>query len=98
LRIPCSSATFISLAVALRDEARGCSQYVALRPEDRKCRIGTRQQIAHALLGAVDAELGNEGGLAERRILPGLLAERRGVALDIEQIVSDLERFAERVA
>ena len=84
--------------LAFGDEARGGAQHVALGAEDRQRRIGARQQVAHALLGAVDAELGDEGGLAERRILAGRLAERRGVALDVEQVVGDLEGFAERAA
>ena len=84
--------------LAFGDEARGGAQHVALGAEDRERGIGARQQVAHALLGAVDPELGDEGGLAQRRVLPGLLAERRGVALDVEQIVGDLEGFAERAA
>src|SRR6266446_6270049 len=36
--------------------------------------------------------------LAQRRVLSGLLAERRRVALDVEQIVGDLERLTERAA
>src|ERR1044072_7258533 len=87
-----------ALVLALRDEACGCPQHVALFPEDRKRRIGARQQIADAPLGAVDAELGDEGGLAQSRIGAGRLAGRGGIALDVEQVVGDLEVFAERAA
>jgi hypothetical protein len=50
------------------------------------------------LLGAIDAELGDEGGLAECRVGAGGLAQRRGVAFHVEQVVGDLESFAERAA
>jgi len=86
------------LALAFGDEPRRGAQHVTPRAEDRERGIGPRQQVAHALLGAVDAELGHEGGLAERRVLAGLFAERGGVALDVEQVVGDLKGFAERAA
>src|SRR6202011_4844065 len=35
---------------------------------------------------------------AQCRVLAGLLAERGGVTFDVEQIVGDLEGFAERAA
>src|SRR6202034_1505562 len=43
-------------------------------------------------------ELGDKGGLAQGGVLAGLLAERRRVAFDIEQIVGDLKGLAERAA
>ena len=98
---PCPLSTVRRLLppiLAFGDEARGRAQHIALGAEDRERLVGARQQVAHALLGAVDAELGDEGGLAERRVLSGLLAERRRVALDVEQVVGDLEGFAERAA
>ncbi|HMH61203.1 MAG TPA: polyprenyl synthetase family protein, partial [Bradyrhizobium sp.] len=72
---------------ALGDEPRAGAQHVTPGAEDRERRIGARQQIAHALLGALDPELGDEGGLAQRGVLSGHFAERRRIALDIEQIV-----------
>src|SRR6266852_2103572 len=84
--------------LALGDESRGVAQHIALGAEDRQRGVGARQQVANPLLGAVDAELGDEGGLAEGRILAGRLAEGRGIAFDVEQIVGDLEGFAERAA
>ena len=68
--------------LALGNEARRRAQHVAPGAENRQRRIGTRQQVAHALLGAVDPELGDEGGLAQRRVLAGLLAERCGIAYE----------------
>src|SRR4051794_4192166 len=87
-----------ALVLALRDEACRPPQNIAPGSEHRQRRIRPRQQIAHALLGAVDSELADERGLAERRIGAGRLAERCGVALDVEQVVGDLERLAERAA
>src|ERR1700761_1886521 len=84
--------------LALGDKARGGAQHVALGAEDRERRISPRPQAADALLGAVDSELGDESSLAESRIGAGRLAERGGVAFDVEQIVGDLERFAKRAA
>src|SRR6202022_4945630 len=66
--------------------------------EDVERGIGARQQIPYPLLGADDPELGDERGLAQCRVLSGLLAEGGRVALDVEQIVGDLEGFAERAA
>jgi len=49
-------------------------------------------------LAPSNPELGDESGLAQRGVLAGLLAESRGIALDVEQIVGDLKGFAERAA
>src|SRR5437016_1125596 len=90
-----------SCSAALRlmcDKPRGGAQHIAPGAEDRQRGIGAAQEIADALFGALDPQLGDEGGLAERCILPGLLAERRRVALDVEQVVGDLEGFAKRPA
>src|SRR6202051_3536003 len=83
---------------ALGNESRGGAQHLAFFAEGRERGIGARQKIAHALLGAVDPELGDEGGLAQGGVLAGLFAERRRVAFDVEQIVGDLEGLAERAA
>src|SRR3954471_24115520 len=96
-----SSISFLGLAtsvLAFGDKSRGGAKHVALGAEARQRGIGARQEIAHALLGALDPELGDEGGLAQRRVLAGLLAERCRIALDVEQVVGDLEGFAERAA
>ena len=78
---------------------RTARRRAARRPWRRRSAARHRpREIAHALLGAGDAELGHEGGLVERSILAGRLAQRRGVALDVEQVVGDLECFAERAA
>jgi hypothetical protein len=84
--------------LAFGDEPRCGAQHIAFGVEDRQRGIGLGEQVAHALFGAFDPELGDEGGLAKRCVLPGLLAERCRIALDVEQIVGDLEGFAERVA
>src|SRR3954469_24890231 len=84
--------------LAFGDEPRGGAQHVTLRAEYRERGIGARQQVAHALPGALDAELGDESGLAERRVLAGRFSQCRRVALDVEQIVGDLEGLAERLA
>src|SRR5437879_5552522 len=94
-----SSLSAIGASIlAFGDESRGGAQHVTLGAEDGERGIGARQQIPYPLLGAVDPELGDEGGLAQSRVLTGLLAERGRVALDVEQIVGDLEGFAERAA
>src|ERR1700685_3777699 len=91
-------ATLTPLALAFGDETRRRAQHVGPVAEDRQRLVAAGQQIAHALPGALDPELGHERGLAERRVRAGRLAQRRGVALDVEQIVGDLEGFAERPA
>src|SRR5262249_46235577 len=95
---PASTFPDHALVLPLGDEARGGAQHVAAVAEDRQRGIAARQEVTDALLGAIDAELGDEGGFAERRVGAGRLAERGGIALDIEQIVGDLEGFAERAA
>src|SRR4051794_12847368 len=102
-RTRCASSASLLIAIPssilpLGDEPRGGAQHLAPGAEDRERGIGARQQIAQALFGAIDPELGDEGGLAQCGVLTGLFAERCGVALDVEQIVSDLEGFAERAA
>ena len=67
-------------------------------PNTDSAEFRPRQQIAHALPGAVDPELGDERGLAQSRVLAGLLAERCCIAFDVEQVVGDLERLAQRAA
>ncbi len=57
-----------------------------------------RHKIAQPRAGALDAEQCDKGGLAGGGILAGFLAERCRIAFDIEQIVGDLEGFAERAA
>src|SRR6187402_192615 len=96
-----SSISFLAVAtsvLAFGDEPRRGAQHLTFGAKDRERGVGFRQEIAHALLGAVDSELGDEGGLAEGGVLPGLLAERGRIALDVEQIVGDLEGLAERAA
>ena len=66
-----SAAIEASSVLALGDEPGGCAQDVALGAEHRQRGVGAGEQIANALLGALDAELGDEGGLAEGRILAG---------------------------
>src|SRR5258707_4464580 len=85
-------------ALAFGNEARRRPQHVALGAEYRQCGIGACQQVADALLGTVDPELGDEGGLAEGGVLAGLFAEGCGIAFDVEQVVGDLKGFAERAA
>src|SRR3569623_3137943 len=87
-----------SLVLPLGDEARRCPQNIALRAEWRKRCVRLLQKILQAALGAGDAKLGDEGGLAERCGLSGRFAECCCVTFDVEQIVGDLERLAERVA
>src|SRR4051812_38811964 len=84
--------------LAFGDKARGGAQHVAPGAEDRQRGIRRRKQVADALLCTVDAELGDEGGFAERGVGAGRFAQRGSVALHIEQVVGDLERLAERAA
>src|ERR1700730_17087414 len=96
-----SSISFLGAGMsvlAFGDEPRRGAQHVAFGAEDRQRGVGLGEQVAHALFGAVDPELGDEGGFAQGGVLPGLLAERCRVALDVEQIVGDLEGLAERMA
>src|SRR5262249_6607463 len=96
-RTPCRPS-WCFLTLPFGDEARGGAQHVAPGAEDRQRGIAARQEIADALLGAVDAKLRDGGGLAQRRILAGLFAKSGGIALDVEQVVGDLEGFAQRAA
>src|SRR6516162_11276608 len=89
-----SAAIEAGSVLALGDEPGGCAQHVTLGAEHRQRGVGAGEQVANALLGAIDAELRDEGGLAERRVLAGRLAERRSVALGVEQVVGDLEGLA----
>src|SRR5262245_495855 len=98
LWLPGPLATSRPSIFAFGDEPRRRAQHVGSCAEHRERRVTAREQVAHALLGAVDAELGDEGGLAERRVRAGRLAECGRVALDIEQVVGDLEGLAERFA
>src|ERR1700709_1702567 len=100
-RATSSSSSFLAVGIsvlAFGDEPRDSAQHVTPGAEDRERGIGAAQQIAHALPGAFDPELGDESGLAQGCVLPGLLAEGGGVALDVEQIVGDLECLAQRAA
>ena len=67
-------------------------------PNTDKRLVRLRQKIPNAFLGAVDAQLGDECGFAQRRVGAGRFAERSRVAFDIEKVVGDLEGFAERAA
>src|SRR3569833_2929952 len=84
--------------LAFGDEPRCGLQHGGAIAKDRHRAVGARQELADALLGTVDAELGHERGLAERSSGAGRLAERGRVAFDVEQVVGDLESFAERAA
>src|SRR5579872_854580 len=87
---------WLSLVLPFGNKARRGAQNVAARAEDRQRLIGSRQKVANALLGAVDAELGDEGGLAERGVSTRGLAQRGRIALDVEQVVGNLEGFPKR--
>src|SRR5882757_1484448 len=96
-----SSISFLGAGMsvlAFGDEPRRGAQHVAFGTEDRQRGIGLGEQVAHARFGALDPELGDEGGLAQRCILAGLLPERRRIALYTEQSGGDLEGYAERAA
>src|SRR5437870_11253907 len=84
--------------LAFGDEARCGAQYVALVAENRQRGIRVREEVANALLCPRNAELGDEGGLAKRGVGAGRLAQRGRIAFDIEKVIGDLERFAERAA
>ena len=61
-------------------------------------RFGLLDELRKPGARAVDAEQIDQRRLAVGRILAGGLAERRGVALDVEQVVGDLERLADHLA
>ena len=87
----CLPASAMLSSCVLRRSGTAALQHVALGAEDRQRRIrGARSGRCTRCLGAGDAELGHERGLAECRVGAGRLAERGGVAFDIEQIVGDL--------
>src|SRR5436305_4898687 len=94
-----SSAFLPAMAVsilAFGDKTRRGTQHIAFAAEDRQGSVCFRDQVAKPGFCAIDPELGDESCFAEGGVGPGGLAERRGVAFDVEQIVGDLERFAER--
>src|ERR1043166_6217784 len=84
--------------LAFGDEARGGAQHVALAAENRQRGIRVAEQVANAFLCARNAELGDESSLAQRGVGAGRLAQRGRIAFDIEKVIGDLERFAERAA
>ena len=51
--------------------------------------------VGRALARAFDAERGRVGRLVVARVAAGVLAERRRVLLDLEQIVADLKHEAD---
>src|SRR3569623_2179944 len=86
-----------SLVLPLCDEACRRAQHIALRTDRRKCCVRLLQQVLQAALGAINAQLRDEGGLAECRILASGLAARRGVAFNVEPIDGAQEGFADRM-
>ena len=83
-------------SLALRDEARSARKLSALVAERRQRGVGLRDQVDQPVARAVDAEHGDQRRLAGGGVLAGGFAERGGVAFDVEQVVGDLERLAER--
>ena len=55
------------------------------------------RKLVKTVQDRIDAEQGREGRLVLRQILASGLAEGGGIALDVEQVVADLEGQAERV-
>ena len=78
------------------DETRGGAQTIGFRFERRQRGVGLGDQCGEPGVRAVDAERGDERRLAGGGILAGCLPSRAGVALDVEQVVGDLEGLAER--
>src|ERR1700739_800718 len=92
------SSIFLSAMAAsvlsFGDEARGGTQDVAFGAEDRQRGIRFRQQVTDALFCPLDAEPGDERGFTQRGVGAGRLAQRRGVAFHVQQVVGGLESFA----
>ncbi len=77
------------------DEARCGLENAGPRPERRERRLGLGDQAEQLQLRPLDPEDRDRGGLVGSRILAGRLADRLGIALDVEQVVGDLEGLAD---
>ena len=66
--------------------------------ERRERRFGLGHELLEPPFGAGDAEHADEGRLAGGGVLAGLFADQRRIAFDIEEIVGDLKRLADRRA
>jgi len=82
----------------LRHEQRGGLEHGGVRAERRQRFRRVLDQGGEALLRFGDAEHGDDRRLAGGGVLAGLLADGGGVALDVEDVVGDLERLADRGA
>jgi len=79
-------------------EAGRRAQDVRFAAERHQRAFGFRHQGGEPRVRALDAEQGDQRRLAGGGVLAGGLAERRRIALDVEQIVGDLEGLADRRA
>src|SRR5690606_37063337 len=72
-------------------------QCLAARAQRRKRLVHRAAQPGQARARGLDADQCREGGLVLRDVLAGGLAQGGALALDVEQVVADLEGEAERV-
>ncbi len=84
--------------IATADEAGSLAQRVGTRAERLQRRDGGCFHGSQAPAGGRDPEHADDGRLAGRCVLGGRLAEGRRIAVDVEQVVGDLEGPAERLA
>src|SRR5262249_27664564 len=77
------------------DKTRKLLQHCRALAEWRERRFSLGDQSAEPLLRSINAEQGNERGLAAPCVLGHSLAEGLGVALRIEQVVGELKGLAE---
>src|SRR5262249_57143857 len=86
------------LGRSLSNKASSGTQSIGLRAESRQRLIRLCDQFLEARTCPGGSKRAHQGRLAGSRILARSLAERFGVALDIEQVVSNLESLADRRA
>ncbi len=70
----------------------------AAAPNGASAASASATSVRSRALAPVGTENADDRRLAGLRILAGLLADQRRIALDVEQIVGDLERLADRRA
>src|SRR5262249_46764075 len=91
-------ATLLLSGRSLGDEASSGAQGIGLCTKRRQRGVGLRNQFLEARSRSVGSKRAHQCRLAGSGILAGGFTERLGVALDIEQIVGNLEGLANRHA
>src|SRR5580692_4659713 len=93
-----SAQCFSGLSMPVGDKSCPFDEDRRRLAERRQRRFGFGNELAQSRFGAVDAEHADESGLAGGGVLAGLFADQCRIAFDVEKVVGDLERLADRRA